>query len=419
MKNKEYERRYTRILRDELQVALGCTEPITIAFAAAYARKMLGDIPERLEVFCSGNMIKNVKAVTVPETDGKKGIKAAALIGVVGGNCEKNMEVLADVTEEDKERFEKLYHKECVTIHLLDTEHILHVIVKAYLRQEEVSVEVIDSHTGLGEVIKNGKICHKRKAEEEKEVSREFMNVRDIVEYADTVPLSDVKDILLRQIECNSGIAREGMENKWGAQIGKLSKEMNYFQYAQICAGAAAGSDARMNGCTLPVVINSGSGNQGITASVPVISYARSRQIPEEKLFRALCISNLITIHQKTGIGKLSAFCGVVSAAAGAACAVAYMEDEPVEVLMEIISNTICTCGGILCDGAKSSCAAKIATALYSAFLGYEQAKNKSSFAYGEGIVQEDIEKTIACIGEIASHGMRSTDREILNVMLE
>lgn len=412
------EARYTQILKDELQTALGCTEPVTIAFAAAYARKLLGKMPDRIEVLCSGNIIKNVKAVTVPQTGGRKGIEAAVLIGAVGGDPDRGMEVLKDITDMHKKELDRLYGQGLVKVDLLDTDHVLHVVLRAWTGSDRVSVEVIDAHTKLGDVSVNGRTLHSRKEEKTQQMSREFMNVKDIVSYADHVSVDQIRDILTAQIECNADIAREGMENCWGAQVGKTAQEMNFFRFADICAGASAGSDARMNGCPLPVVINSGSGNQGITASVPVIRYARENQVSEDMLLRALCVSNLITIHQKTGIGKLSAFCGVVSAAAGAVCGIAYLEGQTYETLLEIISNTVATCGGMICDGAKSSCAAKISTALYSAFLGYELAKKGTSFRDGEGIVRGDGEQTIANIGRVASKGMRSTDREILKIML-
>ncbi|WP_242842815.1 MULTISPECIES: L-serine ammonia-lyase, iron-sulfur-dependent, subunit alpha [Eubacteriales] len=418
VQRNENEALYTRILREELQMALGCTEPVTIAFASAYARKLLGTMPDRIEALCSGNIIKNVKAVTVPETDGRKGIEAAVLIGAIGGNPEKGMKVLEDITEADRRMLDILYQKNIVSVKLLDTEHVLHVVIHAFSGENNVSVEILDSHTELGEVVVNGKVFHQRQRKQDEEISREFMNVRDIVSYADHVPLDQVRDVLEAQIECNTKIAEEGMKNRWGSEVGKRTEGLNFFPFSEICSGASAGSDARMNGCPLPVVINSGSGNQGITASVPVILYAREKGIEEERILRALCVSNLITIHQKTGIGKLSAFCGVVSAAAGAVCGIAYLNGETVETILEIIVNSTATCGGMICDGAKSSCAAKIATALYSAFLGYELAKNKTSFRAGEGIVADDAEQTIANIGRVASKGMRSTDREILEIML-
>lgn len=413
---------YTQILKAELQVSNGCTEPVAIAYCAAYAARILGRIPERYEVFCSGNIIKNVKAVIIPGTGGLRGIEAAAIAGAVSGDVEAELGILAGLTERDADIIRGYVKKNTVKVHRLESEHPLHIIVKVFAQDGSAGVELIDDHKGIKRIEKNG-VELKRDGVGQKLVLEEeycALNVSDILEYADTTDLEEVREVLERQIKCNCAISEEGLKRAYGAGVGpalaaRTGKEIR--EHAK--AAAAAASDARMNGCSLPVVINSGSGNQGIAASVPVVIYAQELKIPHEKLLRALCVSNLITIHQKTGIGKLSAYCGAVCAATGAACGIAYMQEESFSTISQLIINSIATAGGIICDGAKSSCAAKIATALEAAFLGYNLAKVKRGYRDGEGIVKKDVERTIAGLGRIARKGMRSTDNEVLNLMLE
>lgn len=411
---------YTQILRTELKMALGCTEPIAIAYCAAYTTQLLGRCADRFVIHCSGNIIKNVKAVTVPQTGGMTGIEAAVLIGAIGGDASLGMQVLTPITQAHRERLRTMMARNCVQIELLDTEHTLHIVIEAYAGEDAVSVEIIDSHTQLGTVQKNGRILHQieRAVYEDNRRQYELLTVERILQYADTVELSSVSDVLEQQIQCNLAIAREGMEHAWGASVGQTLQERDGALYTQLCAMAAAGSDARMNGCAMPVVINSGSGNQGMTVSIPVALFAQAKGHGHDKLLRALCVANLIAIHQKTNIGKLSAFCGAVSAAAGAACGIAYLEDADLEVISQTLVNCVATIGGMVCDGAKSSCAGKIAAALNSALLGYDMAKRQKGFHQGEGIVQENVEKTIQSLGRMAACGMRSTDIEILNIMI-
>ncbi len=412
---------YTKFLHEELLPAMGCTEPIAIAFGAAYARKVLGKPAERYEVECSGNIIKNVMAVTVPQTNGLKGIEAAVLAGAIGGDADRQLEVLTAVTDADIEEIKKALAAKVVTVKPLDSEHTLHIIVHMWAGEDSVSVEIIDTHNNVGNVYKNGQQLHERAEVPTGDnlEERRQLNVADILQYADTVNLADVQDVLERQIAYNTAISQEGLTGKWGAAVGKtLLENCGNSVRIRAKAAAAAGSDARMNGCALPVVINSGSGNQGMTVSLPVVEYAKELGVSHEKLLRSLCVANLVAVHQKTDIGRLSAFCGAVSAATGAVAGIAYMEGASYDVIAQTIVNSIANVGGMVCDGAKSSCAAKIASSLESAFLGYELAKEGRGFVNGEGIVKADVEATIASVGRMASAGMRGTDREILDIMV-
>ena len=419
---KEKMRCYTQILKSELKTAMGCTEPIAIAYCAAYAKKVLGAKPERYEVFCSANIVKNVKAVVVPQTGGLRGIEAAALAGGIGGDADAELEVLAGLTDAHRSEIRECLETGIVSVKPLNDCHALHILVKVYAGAENASVEIIDSHTRIGQVWKNGEMLRDREAEEAADelADGQELNIRDILAYAQEVDLKDVSDVLERQVAYNSAISREGLSHVYGAGIGPVLMENaadNVRERAK--AAAAAGSDARMNGCPLPVVINSGSGNQGITVSLPIIVYAREMGKTREEMLRALCFGNLVAIHQKTGIGKLSAFCGATCAAAGAVAGIAYLEGEDYDTIAQAIVNAVATVGGMVCDGAKSSCAGKIAVALESAFIGYEAAKEQRGYRNGEGIVKQDVEKTIESVGRMASRGMHATDREIIEIMLE
>lgn len=413
---------YTSILKEELLPALGCTEPIALAYGAAYARRLLGKTPTAYRVQCSGNIIKNTKAVTVPQTGGMKGIQAAVLSGAIGGDPDRKLEVLTSVTPGDLEEVRKALAAGIVTVEPLDTPHTLHIIIRAEAGGEYASVEIIDTHTGLGNIEKNGELLHKRQEGGESAVhtDRSVLSVEGVLDYAASVDLEEVRELLERQISCNSAISQEGLTNTWGAGVGKTLLAYSGSDIrTQLKAAAAAGSDARMNGCTLPVIINSGSGNQGITVSMPVILYARHIGASHERLLRALCVSNLMAIHQKTGIGRLSAFCGAVSAATGAAAGIAWLDGAEYGVIAQTITNSLGNVGGMVCDGAKSSCAAKIASALESALLGYEMAKEQRGFLDGEGIVKSNVEETISSVGRMAAVGMHSTDQEILHIMVD
>ena len=412
---------YVKILKNELVPALGCTEPIAIAYAAAKAREVLGQMPESIELCCSGNIIKNVKGVKVPNSNGLKGIDVAATLGVVGGCAERELEVLEDVTEADIENTKKLVQQGFCTCTLKEGVENLYIVAKVIAGEHSAEVTIVNRHTLISRIVKDGEILYQIAAHEDSPeyVDKSVLNVKDILEFADTVKIEDIKEILDRQITMNSAISDEGLRHPYGAQVGRtLLNEYGNDVKIRARARAAAGSDARMSGCSLPVVINSGSGNQGMTVSLPVIEFAKEWNVSQEKLYRALVVSNLIAVHQKKYIGSLSAYCGVVSAACGAACGICYMLGYPYEVVCETITNTIATVGGMVCDGAKSSCAAKISTALQTALLGMKMGLHDRAFQPGEGLVEDDVEETIRSIGRMGRDGMHSTDLEILNIML-
>lgn len=418
-----YENHLT-ILKSELITALGCTEPIAIAYAAAQAHKLLGTMPEHCTVSCSGNIVKNVMGVTVPNSGGKRGIDVAATLGAVAGDPELGLAVLEGVDDEDRANVHKLLENKFCECKLIENVATLYIVVKLTGGGHTALVEIQNTHKNITRMEKDGVNCmeHSVVVEEEIQASgdRSLLTVDNIVEFADSIRLEDVEELLGNQIDCNMAICREGIEHPYGAEVGRILLDGNDHPTVGLKARAyaAAGSDARMNGCPMPVVINSGSGNQGITVSVPVIIYAEDRQLPREKLLRALVVANLIAVHQKKFIGSLSAYCGVTSAACGAACGVCYLLDYPRPVLYDTITNTIATVGGMVCDGAKSSCAAKISTALQTALLGMKMGVHDRVFQPGEGLVKEDIEDTISSIGRMGREGMKATDNEILNIML-
>jgi L-cysteine desulfidase len=411
---------YSEILNTELKDAMGCTEPIAIAYCAAYAVRLLGKRAERYVIGCSGNIIKNVKAVTVPETGGRRGIEVAVLAGAVSGRADLELQVLSVLTDEDRAEIGRLLEKKLVTVRHLDSPHPLHIILDCYAGKDSVSVEILDTHTGLGRITKNGATISTVGADHhiKKMDAYELLNVKDILIYARTADLEPVRAALERQIEHNTAISVEGLSREWGMGIGKTLLTKQTTLSARIKAVAAAGSDARMNGCPLPVVIVCGSGNQGIAASVPVIEYAKSIEASHNELLRALCVSNLCAIHQKAGIGSLSAYCGAVCAATGSAAGIAFLDGCNYQCISDTIINSLANVSGMVCDGAKSSCAAKISSALEGALLGYELARHGRRFLDGEGIVDEDVEQTITNIGRMASRGMKATDDEILDIMI-
>ncbi|UTC51769.1 serine dehydratase subunit alpha family protein [Treponema sp. OMZ 855] len=416
------------ILQEELVPALGCTEPIAIAYAGAHARALLGAIPDRVCIKSSGNIIKNVKSVTVPNSGNMKGIPAAAAIGIIGGNPDKGLEVLADITESDIARTKEFLEKIPCKVSLLDTVASLHFIVEVFAGAESASVEIIHQHTNIVRTTKNGKdvlsVPFDPTSANAALTDRSGLSVKKILEFADTIDLDRVRPILERQIDYNTRIAQEGLEHRYGINAGaNLLKAAEAEQAVTLKiraqAAAAAGSDARMSGCTLPVVTNSGSGNQGLTASLPVIVFAEEKKLPHDRLLRGLLVSNLIAIHQKTRIGRLSAYCGAVSAACGSGAAVTYLSGGSYEQVCETITNTLAVVSGIVCDGAKPSCASKIASSVDAALNAHYLAMQNRVFEPGEGIVKGDIEKTIAGVGAVAADGMRETDKVILKIMVE
>lgn len=413
---------YVKILNNELVPALGCTEPIAIAYAAAKARATLGDFPERVEMSCSGNIIKNVMGVTVPNSGGLKGIDVAATLGIVGGNADKELEVLEGITQEDIERTKALVSEGFCECKLQEDVENLYIVAKVIAGEHYAEVTIINRHTLITKIVKDGEILFEHKVSEAspEHVDKSMLNVKDILMFADEVRIEDIQEAIGRQITLNSQISDEGMKNHYGAEVGRTLLEV-YGDDVKVRARAraAAGSDARMGGCSMPVVINSGSGNQGMTVSLPVIEFARELKVSEEKLYRALVVSNLIAIHQKKYIGSLSAYCGAVSAACGAGAAITYLYGGGEAEVGLTITNTIGNVGGIVCDGAKSSCAAKIASAVEAAIMAHYMGSRHHCFQPGEGIVQNDVEGTIKSLGYIGRVGMKRTDTEILNIMID
>ncbi|HWP51444.1 MAG TPA: L-serine ammonia-lyase, iron-sulfur-dependent, subunit alpha [Clostridia bacterium] len=425
--NKALYNNHLSILKSNLQLALGCTEPIAAAYAAAKARAVLGVEPNHLTIDCSGNIIKNVNGVVVPNSNGMKGVDVAAVLGLVGGDASRQLEVLEDITEADIEKTKALIAQGFCTCRLV--EDVENLYIRVLLETDEGhSAEVVmrDYHTNITRIEKDGEILLDSTAETKNgerssaEGNPSLLNIENILDFAASVKQEDVSELIERQILCNSALSQEGLNHPWGVQMGStLLAACGDSLHVRARAAAAAGSDARMSGCTLPAVINSGSGNQGITVTMPVVVYAQALGVEHEQLIRALVVGNLISVHQKKYIGSLSAYCGAVSAATGAACGIAWMTGESYQVICDTIINSIATSGGVVCDGAKPSCAAKISTAVEMALNALELAKLGRVFQPGEGIVKKDAEATIQSVGRMAKDGMRSTDVEILNIMLE
>ncbi len=412
---------YLQILREELIPAMGCTEPIAMAYAAAKARAVLGAEPDKIDIVISGNIIKNVKSVVVPNTGGLKGIAAAVAAGVAVGNADKLLEVLADVREDEVYKVSELMSVCPMTVAKATSNKLLDIDLTLYKGSEYVHLRLTDFHTNIVYIEKNGEVLLNKgdAASDGGETDRSVLNINDIVDFAESVDLNDVSEMLEKQIEYNYAISEEGLSGEYGASIGKtLLKTRGDNVRVRARAQAAAGSDARMSGCELPVVIVSGSGNQGMTASLPVIVYAKDINASHEKLLRALVVSNLVTIHQKTPIGRLSAFCGAISAGCGAAAGVAWLLDGTAEAVAATVTNALGMISGTVCDGAKPSCAAKIAASVEAGLLGYDLYKNGKGLMGGDGIIKTDVEKTISAVGQLAREGMRQTDAEILDIML-
>jgi L-cysteine desulfidase len=411
------------ILKHELVSAMGCTEPIALAYCAAVARATLGALPDRITVEASGNIIKNVKSVVVPNTGGRRGIAAAACIGVLGGDEHAGLEVIAHPGEGVKERLGPYLEKTPVEVRPLVSDHVLDMIVTVHRGASSARVRIADEHTNIVLIERDGSILQenacRKKVDADNLPGYDLLTVEKIWDFACTCDLEDVRGILDRQIEQNTAIAEEGLRKDYGANIGKTLLKTGSNLRTRARAYAAAGSDARMNGSELPVVICSGSGNQGLTASLPVIVYAEGLHAEREKLYRALLISNLVTIHAKSGIGRLSAYCGAVSAGAGAGCGIAYLQGGNEQDIAHTLVNALAIASGIVCDGAKSSCAAKIATAVETGIFGYDMYRNGQQFYAGDGLVVKGVENCIANFGRLARIGMRETDEEIIHMMTE
>lgn len=415
--------KYVKILEEELLPAMGCTEPIAISYCAAIAREHLGAVPQRVLIEASGNIIKNVKSVVVPNTNGLKGIPAAAAAGIVAGDASKQLEVISSVSEQKKAEIRNFLETVKIDVELASTSLIFDIFVTVFHGNSYVKVRIANYHTNVVLIEKNGQILKNEAIDESSETGltdRSCLTIEGILDFANSVNLDDIRNLISRQIAYNTAIAEEGLQGNYGANIGSVTlKESPDIVKTRAKAMAAAGSDARMNGCELPVVINSGSGNQGITVSVPVIVYAKELGVSEEKLYRALVLSNLIGIHQKTGIGRLSAYCGAISAGAAAGCGIAYLKDGSLESISHTLVNALAIVSGIICDGAKASCAGKISVAVDAGILGYEMYCHSQEFEGGDGIVKKGVENMIASVGRLGREGMRETDREILHIMID
>ena len=413
---------YVQILKEELVPAMGCTEPIALAYAAATARRVLGALPDKVVIGASGSIIKNVKSVIVPNTDHLKGIPAAAAAGIVAGDPDRELEVIAEVDKDQIQAMRDFLDQAEIQVEHVDNGITFDIIVTLYKGDSYAKVRIANYHTNIVHIEKDGKILKDVEVQGEEEeglTDGSLLNMEDIWDFVNTVDIADVKEVLDRQISYNMAIAEEGIKGDYGANIGSVLLAMEGTNVrVRAKAMAAAGSDARMNGCELPVIINSGSGNQGITASVPVIVYAKELGATEEQLYRALTLSNLTAIHQKTPIGRLSAYCGAVSAGAGAGAGIAYLSGGGYEDVVHTVVNALAIVSGIICDGAKASCAAKIATAVDAGILGYNMYKQGQQFRGGDGIVVKGIEATLKSIGRLGKEGMKETNEEIIKMMI-
>lgn len=413
---------YVKILEEELVPAMGCTEPIAVAYAAALARKALGEMPQSVEVHVSANIIKNVKSVVVPHTGGLRGIGAAVAAGIVAGDADRELEVLSAITEEQVEAMAAYLKDTPISIAASDNGYIFDIQIRANAGEHTAFVQIAGSHTNVIRVEKDGVVLRSLEYTEggqAEKTDRSLLNVEQIIEFADCVDIEDVKAVLDRQIDFNTTIAEEGLSGKWGANIGRVLLNAYGNDVANRAkATAAAGSDARMSGCEKPVVINSGSGNQGMTASLPVIVYAKELNTTREQLYRALVVSNLVTIHLKTGIGRLSAYCGATSAGCGAGAGITYLYGGKANEISHTIVNAVAINSGMVCDGAKASCAAKIASAVEAGLLGMQMQMQGEQFYGGDGIVVKGVENTIRNVGRLARYGMAETDKEIINMMI-
>ncbi len=421
--DKKLQESYLKILKEELIPAMGCTEPIALAYASAKAREVLGTEPQKIVARCSGNMIKNVRCVTIPNSGGLTGIETACVLGAVGGNAKAGMEVLEHISDEDRKRTTELLNAGACQVEYLDSEIPLHFVIELQAEGHSAKVEVRHSHTNIVLIQKDGEDIY-RKDDQQNQAAvtadRSTLSIENIRLFADEIEIDEIRKLYERQVRYNMDIAYEGISGNYGLGIGRIIRE----SYAdsvvtRMKAYAAAASEARMDGCDMPVIINSGSGNQGIVSSVPVIVYAREKNLPTEKLYRALVFSSLLTIYQKEFIGKLSAFCGAVSASCASAAAITYIVGGTNEQIKATIDNTLANIPGIICDGAKISCAAKIASSLDAAMMAHYLAMHGRGYEAYTGILKEDAGETISCVGYIGKVGMHQTDKEIIKMMLK
>ena len=413
---------YVRLLERELVPAMGCTEPIAVAYAAAVATRELGTLPETVDVCVSANIIKNVKGVIVPNTGGLQGLKAASAAGIIAGDPEKKLLVISQVTKQEQSRIAAYLEQAAFTVRESDSGALFDIWITLTGGGHQAACRIVEEHANIVSIWRDGETVYSRNVEKvasEILADKDLLTVEQIVEFADAVDLADIKAVFDRQIACNMDIAEEGLRNDYGARIGQVllnTRENDVVTRAK--AYAAAASDARMGGCEKPVVINSGSGNQGITASVPVVIYARELNATDEQLYRSLAVSNLVTLHLKSGIGSLSAYCGAISAGCGAAAGITYLQGGKFREVAHTVVNPLAINSGVICDGAKASCAAKIASAVEAGILGMQMFHQGSQFYGGDGIVSKGVENTIRNVSRVASEGMRKTDAEIIKIML-
>lgn len=415
---------YVQILKEELVPAMGCTEPIALAYAAAKAREVLGAVPDEVKVEASGSIIKNVKSVIVPNTNHLKGIPAAAAAGIIAGQADKELEVIAEVSDEQIARMKEFLENTKITVEHVDNGITFEIIVTLKKGDSYSQVRIANYHTNIVHIEKDHKVLLDIPVEGESEeglTDRSLLDMQDIWDFINTVEVDDIREVISRQIEYNTAIADEGLRGDYGANIGSVLLDTYGDQDVKVRAKAraAAGSDARMNGCELPVIINAGSGNQGMTCSLPVLEYAKELKADEDKTYRALALSNLVAIHQKTGIGRLSAYCGAVSAGAAAGAGIAYLCGGGYEEVIHTVVNALAIVSGMVCDGAKASCAAKIAESVDAGILGYNMYLRGQQFYAGDGIVTRGVEATIHNIGRLGKDGMKVTNEEIIKMMIE
>lgn len=421
-KTEEKYQAYVQILKEELVPAMGCTEPIALAYAAAKAREVLGCVPDKVEIEASGSIIKNVKSVIVPNTNHLKGIPAAAAAGIIAGDASKELEVISSVSKSQIEQIKAFLESTEITVKHVDNGITFDIIVIVRKGDAFAKVRIANYHTNIVQIETEKETLLSIPIAGESEeglTDRTLLDMESIWDFINTVEIADIHDIIKRQIDYNSAIAEKGLSGNYGANIGRtlLAMDGNNVR-TRAKARAAAGSDARMNGCELPVVINSGSGNQGMTCSLPVIEYAKEYKVSEEKMYRALALSNLTAIHQKTGIGRLSAYCGAVCAGAAAGAGIAYLSGGGYDEVKHTVVNALAIVSGMVCDGAKASCAAKIAASVDAGILGYNMYIHGQQFLAGDGIVTNGIEATIHNVGRLGKDGMKVTNEEIIKMMV-
>ncbi len=420
---KELYQNYIKLLNQEMVKALGCTEPIAVALAGAKAREVLGKMPEKITIKCSQNIVKNVKGVIVPTTGDMRGIDTACVLGALAGDASLELEVLRNVKQEDIKKLKELLAQKICKVEQLESGDNLHIICQVESGKDTAEVEILHSHSNIVSIKKNGKVIFESKksdGEDFEKIDSSILKFDDIYEFVNTFDIDDLKDLFDMEIRCNNAIAEEGLKNDYGARVGKtILKNAGDSIKEKAKAFASAGSDARMSGCNMAVVINSGSGNQGMTILSTVYQYAKYLKVSDEKLYRALALANLVALWQKSAIGKLSAFCGAVSAGSAGGAGIVYMKGGTKKQIEDTIINSLASAGGIVCDGAKPSCALKIAIAVDTAIMAGEMAMDGNVFKDGEGLVKNDIESTVSAICRMAKDGMSSTDKKILEIMLE